>query len=172
MNVFLIGFMGSGKSTLGKMLASDLSLKYIDMDAEIESKHSLSIGEIFSKFGEEVFRKMEHELLLELIKTDNQVISAGGGVPCFHNNMEVMNKGGKSVYIRLSPQAVYNRLNSLSPESRAVRPLLAGKSPEQLMSYINTTLTKREPFYLQASKTIHCDGLDTNETYLLLKSVL
>src|SRR5688500_7926474 len=101
MKVFLIGFMGSGKSTVGKKLAQKMTLDFIDLDAYIEKQRQKTISYFFENFGEEKFREIERDALAELLEKDNVVISTGGGTPCFFDNMEKIKKNGISVYIEM-----------------------------------------------------------------------
>ena len=151
--IFLIGFMGSGKSTLGAQLARRLDYKFVDMDQLIEDTAEMSIPEIFDEHGEDVFRKWEHDILLELCQHEKQVISTGGGVPCHSGNMDLMNAHGSTIYLRLTPEALLGRLIS----SRTERPLIKGKSEAELLSFIKSKLHEREDFYLRASHVV--DGL-------------
>ncbi len=151
--IFLIGFMGSGKSTLGAQLARRLDYRFTDMDQLIEETADLSIPEIFQKHGEAVFRKWEHDILLELCSRDKLVISTGGGAPCHSQNMDLMNANGCTIYLKLSPLALQSRLI----RSRTERPLIKGKTETELLDFISTLLEKREKFYQQASHIV--DGL-------------
>jgi len=157
MNIFLIGFMGSGKSSVGRRLASQLGYDFVDSDLEIEKKAGKKIPEIFSEDGEPHFRSLEGEFLKNL-EVDNVVISLGGGTPCNEENIQLMKSKGKSIYMTMSPKALVHRLvNSRNP-----RPLVQqyqGK-PEELLKFIETKLAEREPYYLQAD--IHLDGLNVD----------
>jgi shikimate kinase len=154
MKIFLIGFMGSGKSVSGKKLAASLGLSFADLDTLIESNYKMSIPGIFSQFDETVFRKLETKVLKEFIEGDNFVLSCGGGTPCFNNNMDLIKKSGISIYIKLSPKALAERLI----KSKTKRPLIQNISPEQLVSKIEEMLCQREKYYSQSSITI--EGLN------------
>jgi shikimate kinase len=157
--IFLIGFMGSGKSTLGAQLARRLDYQFVDMDQLIEDTAEMSIPEIFDEHGEDVFRKWEHDILQELCQRQKLVISTGGGVPCHSGNMDLMNSHGNTIYLRLSPEALLSRLIN----SRTERPLITGKSETELLDFIRSKLEAREEFYLQAKHVV--DGLNmTAET--------
>ncbi len=145
--IFLIGFMGSGKSTVGRNLANALKWKFIDLDTYIEDKQGFLVSEIFSRDGESVFRLMEQQALEEVSKMDNVVIATGGGVPCFFNNMENMKQAGLTMYLKLSPESLLQRLLP----ARKTRPLIADKSDAELLLYIEKKLEERESFYCQAS---------------------
>ncbi len=151
MRIFLIGFMGSGKSTLGRRLAARLNCPFVDLDHAIEAQEGQSISEIFAERGETAFRALEHQRLLEAIERHaDGVFSTGGGAPCYHNHMELMNRVGLTIYLRMEPAMLFSRLE----KGRAHRPLIAGKSDEQLRAYIADTLSAREPCYRQARVTV------------------
>ncbi len=145
--VYLIGFMGSGKSTLGRWLANTMDgWTFIDLDHFIESKYHKTIPQIFEDKGEAVFRNMEAESLKTLSTFEKVIIGAGGGTPCFFDNMEVMNSTGLSIYLKLSPQVIYDRLQT----SKTQRPLIMGKHSDELLNFITDKLKERESFYMQA----------------------
>jgi len=147
MRIFLIGFMGSGKSTLGKKLSELVKAPFIDLDSAIESAEGKSISEIFKDRGEEYFRKTETETLHETARSRNVVIATGGGTPCFHNNMEWMNEKGVTVYLKAEPGELYHRLL----KERQTRPLLAHLGDVALFDFIVSSLAHREPYYVQAA---------------------
>ena len=144
--VFLIGYMGSGKSTVGKKLAKKMNYSFVDLDYYIEKKHSKNISDIFSDRGEEVFRKLERDSLVEVIKMDNVVISLGGGTPCFFDNLQRIQENGISIYLKMPAQALLNRLNNAKIE----RPLLKGMGDNEKMEFIQQQLGERERYYLRA----------------------
>lgn len=156
LRIFLIGFMGSGKSTLGAQLARRLDYRFMDMDQLIEDTAEMGIPEIFAEHGEEVFRKWEHDILQELCQRENIVISTGGGAPCHSGLMDLMNAHGTTVYLKLTPEALLSRLIN----SRTERPLIKGKSEAELLDFIKTLLETREEFYSQATQIV--DGLHIN----------
>jgi shikimate kinase len=139
--------MGSGKTTIGKCLAKQLGLQFIDLDYFIENRYHKSIAQIFAEKGEVAFREMERNVLHEVILFEDTVVSTGGGVPCFFDNLEVINKNSTSIYLRTSPDELAKRL-SVSKEKR---PLIKDKSPEELKAFIASNLEIREAFYNQAS---------------------
>jgi len=155
MKIFLIGFMGSGKTTLGRKLASKMGYEFIDLDHKLEQQVELSIAEYFSFFGEDAFRKLESEVLKKTIYDENVVISTGGGLPCFFDNMEWMMANGKVVYIKLSPKTLADRLESGKEE----RPLLQDKHGDALVTFIEQKLAEREAFYSQANIVANGLGL-------------
>jgi len=138
--------MGSGKTTVGKLLAQSLSLEFIDLDAYIENKHRKTIATLFAEKGEDTFRKIERQALEEVSNFEGVLISTGGGVPCFFDNMDLMNRVGTTIYIEASPEELAERLMI----SKTVRPLIVGKTREELIPFIREHLAQRERFYLRA----------------------
>jgi shikimate kinase len=153
MKIFLIGFMGSGKTTLGRKLAARMNYEFIDLDHVLEKQVELSIAEYFQFFGEDSFRKMESQVLKKTPSPENAVISTGGGLPCFFDNMEWMKANGRVVYLKLAPKTLADRLEGGKEE----RPLLQGKHGESLVSFIEEKLADREKYYMEAN--IIADGL-------------
>lgn len=152
--ITIIGFMGSGKSTMGKMLASKWKCNFIDLDHTIEKQYQLSIPRIFDLYHETGFRKIEAEILRKVLDTKEAcVISLGGGTPCFEENMEVILEKSHSVYLKVSPKELVKRLS----RSHNPRPLVVGKTQEELLAYVRETLEKREPYYLRAQQVIESD---------------
>ena len=159
--------MGSGKTTLGKKIASHLQLSFTDMDHYIEQKEGRTISSIFEKEGEDHFRKLEHVALKELLAMDNVLVSAGGGTPCFFNNMELINASAQSVYLKVEPEMLLGRLKSAT----ANRPLLASLSMEELRLQISEKLSYREPFYMK-SKIVHESAGSPNKDLAELVKIL
>lgn len=157
--IVLVGFPGCGKSTVGKKLASKLSYGFVDLDNAIEEAYHLSIPEFFAKYGENGFRTCEQKVLTNKLSEDNIVISAGGGTPCFFQNMELINAHSISVYIQMVPQSLFHRLS----HAKRARPLVQNMTPPELQQYIDSTLAIREPFYLQAHLTVKGESLDVEE---------
>jgi len=162
--IFLIGFMGSGKSTLGSKLARKVGFDYIDMDQLIEETAGMTIPGIFNEHGEQVFRKWEHNILLELCERENVVVSTGGGAPCHNDMIRIMNDHGCTVYIKLPPDALKDRLLN----SKTERPLIKGKSESELLEFISSLLAEREKFYRQAMYTVNGVNLQLEELINLL----
>ncbi|MCD8167570.1 MAG: shikimate kinase [Bacteroides sp.] len=146
MRIFLLGYMGSGKTTLGKAFARDMGLSFIDLDWYIEERYHKTVQEIFVEKGEEGFREIERQMLREVGEIENVVISAGGGTPCFFDNMEYMKNAGITVYLNTSADILFNRLK---PATQS-RPILKEKKDEELREFIASALEKRLPFYGQA----------------------
>jgi shikimate kinase len=151
--IFLIGFMGCGKTTLGFKLANRLGVEFMDLDQILEAQEGMTIAEYFSRFGEDAFRKHESEVLKQTKYPENAVVSTGGGLPCFFDNMQWMNAHGKTLYIKLSPKSLASRLEN----EKDKRPLLREKHGDALVDFITEKLAEREKFYSQA--TIVADGL-------------
>jgi shikimate kinase len=156
--------MGSGKTTAGKKLASALGYTFIDLDDYIEKLEKKSIAKIFEDFGEDYFRNIERTCLNEVSLIDNIVVSTGGGAPCFYDNMQLMNSQGVTVYLKMTPQQLYSRLK----DAVIQRPLLSGKSPDELIEYIKLKLLERESFYLQATHIVEGTNLKTERLVKLI----
>ena len=138
--------MGAGKTTLGKSLARHLGLEFIDLDWYIENRFHQSVSQLFATRGEEGFRKIEQNMLHEVAEFEDVVISAGGGTPCFFDNMEYMNQQGLTVYLKATPEILRTHLRM----GKQKRPLIAQKNDEELDIFIRESLDKREPYYNQA----------------------
>ena len=154
--IFIVGFSGAGKSTVGKRLASRLGWQFYDTDSFIERKYHLSIPDFFEKYGENAFRICEKAALMELLEKNHAVISTGGGTPCFYDNMEYICNVGESVYLKATPEVLAAHLRM----GRVERPLIKGKSPEELLEYIRASLQEREPYYLKAKHVVDVTLLD------------
>lgn len=149
--IFLIGYMGSGKSTLGKKLASRLGIAFFDLDQLIIEQISLSIPDFFERYGEEAFREKESEVLRNVDTAVLQVVAVGGGTPCFYDNMQWMNDHGKTIYLQLSAKALWTRLDRSDVSKR---PVLQGLKGDELLDFVSEKLQEREPYYLQAQYAI------------------
>ncbi|HEY0245584.1 MAG TPA: shikimate kinase [Mucilaginibacter sp.] len=154
MKLFFIGFMGCGKTTWSHKLATHLGYEFIDLDQVLEAQAGMSIAEYFSSFGEDAFRKLESSVLKDMAYPENAVISTGGGLPCFFDHMQWMNANGKTLYIKLSPKTLADRL----AQGKAKRPLLQDKQGDELIAFITAKLAEREGFYEQATHII--DGIN------------
>lgn len=154
--IYLIGFMGSGKSTIGKQLSKKINYSFVDLDRLIEKDNGMSISEIFETKGEAEFRKLEHNALKKVSQLQHTIIACGGGTPCFYDNMTLMKESGLTIYIKLSPKMLADRLS----QSKTPRPLLKNKSREELLSYVKDLLEKREDHYHQAGYTVLGKNLD------------
>lgn len=155
MKIFLVGMPGSGKSTLGKQIARLMAMHFIDLDIEIEHLTRISIREIFQQHGEDYFRELERDALDKLIhKHESFVMATGGGTPCFHDNMKVMNKTGLSVFINIPSQEIIHRM---SKKGIVERPLFQGMDTENLVAEFDKKFRHRIPFYKQAQIEISGD---------------
>lgn len=164
MKIYLMGYMGSGKSTLGKKLAHRLGFKFLDLDHQIEGHYKLSIQDIFDKYGETSFREMEKQALFETKSLSNHVISLGGGTPCADNNLAFIKNNGISIYIKMNPKALKSRLLS----SKHPRPLIQKLQEEEVLSFIERHLESRSKYYEQAD--IIFDGIN-NHIRLLTEAI-
>lgn len=153
----MIGYMGAGKTTLGKILARSLNLEFIDLDWYIENRFHQSVSQLFATRGEEGFRKIEQNMLHEVAEFEDVVISAGGGTPCFFDNMEYMNQQGVTVYLKATPETLRTHLRM----GKQKRPLIAQKNDEELDAFIRESLDKRESYYNQARLIFDTGLLDT-----------
>lgn len=157
--IFLIGYMGAGKTTLGKVLAQVMHLTFIDLDNFIEEHYHRTISEIFAEVGEDGFRRMEHNALVEAAKFEDVVISLGGGTPCFYENMQTVNNAGISIYLKPSEEVLLRRLI----KGKQKRPIIADKTDEELRTFIHQNLEKREPYYLQSNIIFESSHLENKE---------
>lgn len=164
MRLFLIGFMGSGKSTMGRALASQLDLTFIDLDSFLEEKYFKTIPQIFAEEGEEGFRKKERKVLEEVCSFDNVIVATGGGAPCFFDNMDLMNNSGYCIFLDVQVSSLVSRLL----HARVERPLIKGKSAEELEAFIGLTMEKRRPFYEKAKYILRGSEITTNQIIELL----
>lgn len=165
MLIYLIGFMGCGKSTTAKKLSSRLGYHLMDMDYKLEEEYHVTIADMLVKYDEFAFRKLEQKILNKTFSLKNTVISTGGGTPCFEDNMEKINNHGLSLYIQVSPKMLYDRLrNSSRP-----RPLLQKIKPDQQLQYIEDLLIEREKYYLKAHHIIDGKDLDIEELAKLFR---
>ncbi len=154
--MFIIGYMASGKTTFGRALARRTGMQFIDLDFYIEQRFRKSITDIFSEKGEEEFRRMETEMLREAGEFEGVIVSCGGGTPCFHNNMDYMLSKGDVVWLEASPERITERL--MINSSR--RPLMRGKTPEEIRMAVDEGLAKRIPFYSKANIRFNGEELE------------
>ena len=167
MRIFLLGFMGTGKSHWGKQWAEVNNLQFHDIDALIEADEQASVVDIFEKAGEDYFRVKEASILRDMIKYDNCVISCGGGAPCFYENMQWMNEQGMTVYLSASP--AYILQNVL--EEKEKRPIIKHINEAELLFFIEQKLKERIPFYSQANITLDAETLDANSLTAVISSI-
>ena len=170
--IILIGYMGAGKTAVGRQLALNLGLQFYDLDWYIEMRYHTRVADIFAKRGEEGFREIERNMLHEVAEFENVVLSCGGGTPCFFDNMDYMNSLADTVYLQARPEVLAMHLKM----GKVERPLIKGKSEEELLQYIRQSLQKREPFYTKAKYTLDVSLLDNYDkiqtSVKLLKGIL
>lgn len=154
---FLIGYMGSGKTTLGRAVAARTGIRFIDLDDYIEEREGCTIREIFASRGEEAFRALEREALAEVSALTDTLVACGGGTPCFSGNMELMNSRGTTVYLTAPHSSLLSRLK----EGRAKRPLIASLSDAELDTFITDQMSWRHPYYSQATLTFDSSRLES-----------
>lgn len=157
--IILIGYMGAGKTTVGHQLAAALGLPFYDLDWYIQMRFHRTVDELFQERGEEGFRELEHNMLHEVAEFEDVIISCGGGTPCFFDNMDYLNAQGQVVYLQAEPEVLYKHLLMGKTE----RPLLKGKTSDELIAYIREQLEKREPFYKKANHTFDVSLMDSRE---------
>ena len=155
-SIIIIGYMGAGKTTVGKALAKELGVMFYDLDWYIESRMRKTVKQIFDEIGEEGFRKIERNMLHEVAEFENVVVSCGGGTPCFFDNMDYMNQLGETISLKASPETLHTHLKM----GKGVRPLLLNKTPEEVEIFIREQLKLREPFYNKAKHIIDINVMD------------
>jgi shikimate kinase len=156
MIIFLVGFMGCGKSTVARALAAISEFGYVDLDQRVcELAGKESVADIFATMGEDEFRRLEREAIESLASVGDWVVATGGGVPCYGDNMERLMELGVTVYLKMSARALSERLQRV----RVVRPKIVGKSPEELFDYVTTLLAEREPYYQRSRVVVDCDEI-------------
>ena len=154
MKIFLIGYMGCGKSTLGRKIAKAVGCKFADTDSAVESREGASVVDIFRYEGEEYFRRIEREVIEEFATSaENMVISTGGGAPVWRDNVAYMNSMGNTFYLQRTAVQIASRL---SPHGRQKRPKLRGLNDEELVVFMTANMAEREPYYAQATYRIDC----------------
>lgn len=159
--LFLVGYMGCGKSTIGRKLARALGYRFVDTDSLVEEREGATVYDIFRYEGEERFRQIEREVLEEVIaEASDVVISTGGGLPAWGDNMTRMNEVGRTIYLKRSAENIASRL---SPYGRQKRPRLRGLSDEELVAFMREDMARREPCYSQAVQVIACEGKSDDE---------
>ena len=155
-SIVLVGYMGSGKTTVGRQLALALGRTFYDLDWYIEMRYHRSVPQLFEERGEEGFREIERNMLPEAAEFEDIVLSCGGGTPCFFDNMDYICSVSESVYLKATPEVLTQHLKM----RRVERPLLNGKSEEELFDFVRTSLKEREPYYLKAKHVIDVTLLD------------
>ena len=157
--IIIIGYMGSGKTTVGHALSQELGLPFYDLDWYIETRMHRTVKQIFDEKGEEGFRKIEHDLLHEVAEFEDVIISCGGGTPCFFDNIDYINRQGETVYLKCTTDVLYKHLKM----GKTVRPLLLNKTPDEVKTFIEAQLKQREPFYAKAKHIVDVSLMDNKE---------
>ncbi|MCD8202646.1 MAG: shikimate kinase [Prevotella sp.] len=155
--IIIVGYMGAGKTTVGKALAKELGVQFYDLDWYIEERMRKTIPQLFAERGEEGFRKVEHNILHEVAEFEDVVISCGGGTPCFFDNMDYLNGQGETVYLQSTPDVLYQHLKM----GKVERPLLKDKTAEEMKDFIAEQLAAREQYYLKAKHVLDVTLLDS-----------
>lgn len=154
--IFLIGYMGSGKTTLGRALGRRLGLQFIDLDLYIESRYMRTISQLFAERGEDKFRSIEREMLHEVAEMEDVVVACGGGTPCYYDNIDYMNRCGTTVFLSASEDRLFARLSI----NRNKRPLIKDLDNQSLRIFIRENLALRMPHYSKASHSFCGDRLE------------
>lgn len=159
LRILLIGYMGAGKTTIGKALSDEMNIPFYDLDWYIEARMHRSIKQLFEEKGEEGFRKTEQAMLHEVAENENVIIACGGGTPCFFDNMDYMNRQGTTVYLKALPEVLYAHLKM----GKTIRPLLLGKTEEEIGQLIVRQVAERESYYLKAKYVLNINLLNSAE---------
>jgi shikimate kinase len=162
--IFLIGFMGSGKTHWGRLWAQENALEFFDLDTMIEQQEQKTVEVIFDKNGEDYFRKKESALLKTFLKNDNGIIACGGGTPCFYDNMQWMNENGTTVYLKATPGQLLERVE----DEKDKRPLLKKLNAAEIFFFIEQKLKEREPFYYHAKIILPVNELNTDSLKIII----
>ena len=162
--------MGCGKSTIASKLSKSVHIPFVDLDKKIEEKLNLTINTIFEKYGEIYFRKLEHEVFVELLNSPEQIIiGLGGGTPCYANNHELLKgENVQSIYLKASIETLFNRLSA----NKSKRPLIANKNDEEMKEFIAMHLFERSFYYNQAQYKVNVDGKTIEDTVLDIMAIL
>lgn len=157
LRILLIGYMGAGKTTIGKALSDEMNIPFYDLDWYIEARMHRNIKQLFEERGEEGFRKIEQAMLHEVAENENVIIACGGGTPCFFDNMDYMNRQGTTVYLKAIPEVLYAHLKM----GKTIRPLLLGKTEEEIGQLIVRQVAERESYYLKAKYVLNINLLNS-----------
>lgn len=160
--IFLLGYMGCGKTTLGTALAQCMNVPFVDLDDYIEERCEATVKEIFAQVGEPGFREIERRCLEEVAcQAGGAIVACGGGTPCQPGNMELMNSRGVTIWLTTSAQRIASRLSL--PEQKAKRPLIASMADDEILDYVKQHMQQREPHYSQAQLTFDSTLLESVE---------
>ena len=164
--IYIVGYMGAGKTTAARRLATRLGWAVADTDDLFEEKYRISVDDFFHKYDEALYRKLESQVLKETESLENVVVSTGGGTACYFDNMDWMNQHGLTVFLRISEKAVIDRLI----HAKRKRPLSTGKSEAELTAFVQQHYTSRLPFYEKAKITVKSEGLDLDNLVQLVEN--
>ena len=156
MRIYIIGYMGAGKTSMARRLARKLDVDYYDTDRLFEERYRISVSDFFSKYDEALYRKLDTQILQNTLQYDNAVIATGGGTACFNDNIQWMNEHGMTLFLKVSPLTSYHRLLN----SKVKRPLAINKTPEELLEFIQKNYQDRMVYYEQAMLTVKGEDLD------------
>lgn len=161
MTLYLVGYAGSGKSSLGKRLARRLGIRFVDTDKWVEQNEGASVADIFHFGGVEYFRRAERNAIESLyMEGENMVVATGGGLPTYSDNMEWLNEHGLTIYLRRSAEQILSRMSAYGREKR---PMFRGKSDEELLAFMRVQMAEREGFYSSAHIAIDCTPISDDE---------
>lgn len=166
--IYIVGFMGSGKTTIAKRLANRLGMEWYDTDRMFEERFHISVNDFFHKYDEPLYRRLETEMLHSTAQFDQAIISTGGGTACFNDNMDWMNQHGLTLFLKVSPQTAYDRLL----HAKVKRPLAVNKTPEELMTFVKACFAERLPYYEQAKMTIKGEDLDLQQVVTTIQGII
>ncbi|MBR6878249.1 MAG: AAA family ATPase [Bacteroidales bacterium] len=166
--IYIVGFMGSGKTTIAKRLANHLGMEWYDTDRMFEERFHISVNDFFQKYDEPLYRRLETEMLHSTEQFNQAIVSTGGGTACFNDNMEWMNQHGLTLFLKVSPLTAYDRLL----HAKVKRPLAVNKTPEELLAFVNECFAERLPFYEQAQLTIKGEDLDLNQVIATIQGLI
>ncbi|MBQ6726114.1 MAG: shikimate kinase [Bacteroidales bacterium] len=167
MRIYLVGYMYSGKTTVGKRLARQLGYCFMDTDKVFEERYKISISDFFSRYDETAFRTLEHEILLSTAEHDNCVISTGGGTPCFHNNMDFILENGLSIYLEATESTILSR----KAKSKKARPILESMSDDELRFFVKEQLDERRQVYKRARLRFDAENVSIGDICEAIQSL-
>ena len=166
--IYIIGYMGAGKSGVAKRLAAKIGWQCCDTDSMFEEKYKISISDFFAKYGQDLFRKLESDILRSTTQMDKVVVATGGGTPCFFDNMDFMNNNGLTVFLSMSAKSAAIRLS----QTKKKRPLTKGLSSDELLRFVEQQYEQRLPFYTQAQMTFKAENCDVENIAITISNAL
>jgi len=166
--IYLVGFMGAGKTTVGKQLAEKFGYTSLDLDDAFEEKYKINIKTFFHKYDENLFRNLEVNLLASTFEMENVIISTGGGTPAFFNSIDKMNEHGLTIYLKMTVAGLVERLQ----KAKRPRPLIKSKNTKSLTEFITQKLSERMIFYERAQLIVDADNIDVDGLYNQINELL